>query len=323
MAAMRVSICIGIAMAIWFIFNVNHGYYIPMTVMIIYAPFKFDLISARLKSRLLGVFLGVLYGVLLLQLLKLNENVILIIPLLAVFCLYYLPRNYMFAAMIITMAVVVMFGLTGQQGQSPFSYGIARVNDTLIASVICMFCELIFVTQNYIQGGVFYRLGQIIKAQRYSFKEFLNHIDDANNDQPKDKLSCLEIDAVKQSVLRNSQKLIGVNAELGEVSVEAINTISVQIKLIKYLAHTEKAFMRKFKSEYSAVFDDIYHSFEDIDYYAKIKEPLNAILAKVGYKNDCSLESILATALGKISDQLEVLYNVKYELINAESKASH
>ena len=103
-----IAATIGLFISQWF--KVDHGYWIPFSVMIIIQPY-FGATFKRAMDRIAGTLLGGVAGSLLLYLpagLHFNE---LILFLTFILMVYYLRKNYAVAAFIITLNLVLLFNI--------------------------------------------------------------------------------------------------------------------------------------------------------------------------------------------------------------------
>jgi uncharacterized membrane protein YccC len=108
--ALRAAIATTLALLVYQVFHINHGYWLPFSVMIVKQPY----ISATYKralQRVAGTITGGLLGSLLLSLptgLHVKEVMLFIT---FIFMVYYLRKNYGIAAFFITLNLVLLFNL--------------------------------------------------------------------------------------------------------------------------------------------------------------------------------------------------------------------
>lgn len=108
--ALRLALGMGIGVAVYKYFNVPHGYWIAMTVMIIMQP-EFGATFKKAFQRMKGTILGVMVGSLLFLLHLPLLLAILIVTVCSFLMTWYLLRNYAVAAFFITMMVIALFHL--------------------------------------------------------------------------------------------------------------------------------------------------------------------------------------------------------------------
>jgi hypothetical protein len=108
--ALRSAIAATAALFIYKWFNIDHGYWLPFTVMIVIQPY-FGATFTRAFERVGGTLLGGLAGSLLLHLptgLHIKEGILFLTFILMV---YYIRKRYAIAAFIITLNLVLLFNL--------------------------------------------------------------------------------------------------------------------------------------------------------------------------------------------------------------------
>ncbi len=108
--ALRSAIAATVALFIYKWFHIDHGYWLPFSVMIIIQPY-FGATFKKAIDRVVGTLLGGLAGGLLLHLptgLHLKEVIIFITFILMV---YYIRKRYAVAAFIITLNLVLLFNI--------------------------------------------------------------------------------------------------------------------------------------------------------------------------------------------------------------------
>jgi uncharacterized membrane protein YccC len=123
--AMRSAIAAALALFVYKWYNIDHGYWLPFTVMIVIQPY-FGATLKRALDRMAGTLLGGLAGSLLLYLpvgLHLKELILFVTFVLMV---YYLRKNYAIAAFVITLNLVLLFNI-----ESAFN------NMVMVTRVVC------------------------------------------------------------------------------------------------------------------------------------------------------------------------------------------
>lgn len=108
--ALRSAIAVTFALLIAQLFKIDHGYWLPFSVMIIMQPY-FGATFKRAIQRVAGTLLGGIAGSLLLHLpagLHLKEVILFATFVLMV---YYLRKQYAIAAFVITLNLVLLFNL--------------------------------------------------------------------------------------------------------------------------------------------------------------------------------------------------------------------
>lgn len=108
--ALRAAVAATVGMFIYKWFDIDHGYWLPFSVMIILQPY-FGATFKKAMQRIAGTLAGGLLGGLLLRVhtgMYIRE---ILLCLSFIFMIYYLRRNYAIAAFIITLNLVLLFNL--------------------------------------------------------------------------------------------------------------------------------------------------------------------------------------------------------------------
>ncbi len=108
--ALRSAIAATIALFISKWFHIDHGYWIPFSLMIVIQPY-FGATFKKAIDRVVGTVLGGLAGSLLLQLpagLHIQEGILFVTFVLMI---YYVRKNYSVAAFFVTLNLVLLFNL--------------------------------------------------------------------------------------------------------------------------------------------------------------------------------------------------------------------
>lgn len=108
--ALRSAIAASVALFLFKWFHIDHGYWMPFSVMIIIQPF-FAATFKRAMDRVVGTLLGGIAGGLLLHVpagLHFKE---LVLFLTFIFMVYYVRKKYSIAAFVITLNLVLLFNL--------------------------------------------------------------------------------------------------------------------------------------------------------------------------------------------------------------------
>lgn len=142
------SFCIAIAITIGtcidFAFNLGHGYWIPMTIALMFAYPSQGAIVQRAYDRIIGTFIGVFFGYLFVATLLYSDyRWAYILPLIWFFMFYvnWISNNYCLTVIIITMYVPILFSITSVD---PFGIGptmFKRLACTAFGVLIALICE--------------------------------------------------------------------------------------------------------------------------------------------------------------------------------------
>ncbi len=110
--ALRSAIAASAGMFVYKWLNIDHGYWVPFSVMIVIQPY-FGATFKKAIDRVIGTLLGGIAGSLLLHV-PANLHVKEIILFLTfVFMVYFIRKNYAIAAFVITLNLVLLFNIEG------------------------------------------------------------------------------------------------------------------------------------------------------------------------------------------------------------------
>ncbi|PZF73515.1 hypothetical protein DN068_07255 [Taibaiella soli] len=111
--ALRTALAATLAMFIFKWFNIDHGYWLPFTVIIIIQPY-FGATFTKAIDRTLGTVLGGIAGGLLLRLPTALHVKEIFMFICAVLMVYYLRKKYSVAAFFITVSLVLLFAVESE-----------------------------------------------------------------------------------------------------------------------------------------------------------------------------------------------------------------
>ncbi|MCP4177806.1 MAG: hypothetical protein GY756_08575 [bacterium] len=144
------AICVATAFTIGIIidFSLNqpHGYWIPMTISLMFLLPKRGSIIRRTRSRVMGTFLGLLFGFLYTETLMYSDyRWIYLLPVIWFFMWYFysMTNNYTIFVMLLSMFIPIIFDLFAS------SKGYYMLNDTLalrfiftiVGVAVALLCE--------------------------------------------------------------------------------------------------------------------------------------------------------------------------------------
>lgn len=129
--AIRLASALTLGYVIIQIFNINHGYWILLTILFVCQP-NFSATQSKFIDRTIGTLLGLFIGVPLLTIFPSQESQLLFIVLSGVAFFAFRLNNYRFATFYITLLVLFCFNQLGEG----YAVVIPRLIDTLIGSVI-------------------------------------------------------------------------------------------------------------------------------------------------------------------------------------------
>ncbi|WP_119344087.1 FUSC family protein [Facilibium subflavum] len=264
----RITFALSLAIALWFMLDLERGYWIAMTLMIIYMPFEPGLVNNRIKYRLAGTIIGLLLGLLLVSLLRVHMGVIIILPVIIILAMYYAIVHYFYASIFITMGVMLLFSTLPTAGMSAPLFMLARFLDTLIACAICFIAEYLFRPKSLIFHTIHEALMDIFHAYKGHYQLILSAFE-------KGSYACVSVDqamkfneglmTLKQNVELNKSKLpahkqVKLDACLQPVFQLRIDFASIQYLLMK---HPEQA--KRFYQQHEGSLKVIQQQFSTVD----------------------------------------------------------
>lgn len=141
--ALRMALTLAIAVAIYQLFPqiVQHGYWIPLTIVLVLKP-EFSETFSRGLARSLGTILGIVLTTLLVTLLKPDVYVLLGLDVLVAFLAFSLQNvNYALFSCFITAEVVLLLAFVDPQ---PVQITLVRFVDTVIGGVLAMLAYMLW-----------------------------------------------------------------------------------------------------------------------------------------------------------------------------------
>ncbi|WP_440617656.1 FUSC family protein [Cysteiniphilum sp. 6C5] len=258
--AVRISVMLTVAVAIWLIYDIERGYWIAMTLMIIYMPFEPGLVNNRIKMRLIGTIVGLLFGFILVEIIMAHVTWIVFLPLLALFVLYFSMINYTYSAMFVTIAVMLLYSVMYTKGMSPATFMLARLMDTFAACAICFVAEVFFRPRKMIAHAILKDLEDILEAyakhftlmyQSFSEQQFRNISVEYATNFNNSLLS------LKQAAELNKAKLKHNQQQIMDACLEPVFKMRVHLISLHYLAEYNEREMSGFIAQNEAVFETI------------------------------------------------------------------
>lgn len=141
--SLRLTIALFTGFIAAIIFNIGHGYWILLTLLVIMKP-AYSLSKKRNQDRLLGTVIGVLIGLTILQVTTNHAVLLIIIVLLMIASYTFIRTNYLVSVVLMTPYVLIFFYFL-----QPKLFGELlkdRVIDTIIGSVIAFGASFLFPT---------------------------------------------------------------------------------------------------------------------------------------------------------------------------------
>jgi len=142
--AVCASVAFLIAVSVNYIFMIPHGYWIPMTVAVMFALPGQGVIVQRSVDRIFGTVLGLLFSFFYLSLLAYADYrwtyLLPFIFFLMYYC-YYISNNYGIMAILMTMFVPILMAMTSEESMPLLPTLMARLCNTTIGIIIALLCE--------------------------------------------------------------------------------------------------------------------------------------------------------------------------------------
>ncbi|MDB5226314.1 MAG: hypothetical protein JWN78_507, partial [Bacteroidota bacterium] len=132
--ALRVAIALSVGTFIFIYFHINHGYWIPLTILIVIQPYYGATLKKGLE-RVIGTVAGIVAGGVI-SLFTLPHIVLVFLLIIVSFLLVYnIRNNYKVGVFYLTLMMVVMLHLTAQASWSLIAW---RVLSTCIGAVLAV-----------------------------------------------------------------------------------------------------------------------------------------------------------------------------------------
>ncbi len=310
--AVRISLMLSAAVTLWLVADIERGYWIAMTLMIIYMPFEPGLVNNRIKMRLLGTLAGLLFGFLLIELMRAHQLWLATIPLLILFALYFSIVHYMYATVFITIGVMVMFSMLDTGGMSPVTFMLARFIDTFIACVLCFIAEVFFRPKKMIAHAIIKDLEDILTA-------YAKHFDIMYNAFMNQKFYQISIEestkfnnsllSLKKSVELNKKKLSKAKQLLMEICLDLVFNMRMHLISVHYLAETYQETMQSFMQGKHEMVLFIVNDLKNII----ARTPMQAVHAKEVGKEHAIADAVDA----QIEQNLQQFHELAYQAQSA------
>lgn len=166
-SASALALCTALGYSIHWFYDVNHWYWVPMTIAIVMKP-ELGSIFVRAVQRTAGTAVGVVIGGLLLAIVPVGPIFIFFIAVITFFLPWLAQRNYAMTAFAITPLVLVLIDFL-----SPAHHGLEyaglRLADTLIGcAIVLVFGYLLWPRRHFSE------LNQSMNEARHAIAQYLN-----------------------------------------------------------------------------------------------------------------------------------------------------
>ena len=140
--ALRVSLALLLGFIATLFFNVNHGYWILLTIVVILKP-TYAISKRRNTDRLIGTLIGIVIGLLLLYFIKNDPVLLVLMVLLMTGSFMFFRTNYFMSVLLMTPYLLIVFHFLFPGNLSQMM--MERLIDTGIGSVIAFLASLFLV----------------------------------------------------------------------------------------------------------------------------------------------------------------------------------
>lgn len=311
--ALRVAFGLTLGVFIYKYFNINHGYWIPLTVLIVIQPYY----GATLKKsieRISGTVAGIIVGGLIMLLPIPREVYTILLIVVTFFVAYFLRNNYKVGVFFVTIMMVILMHFSQQGSLQLIGW---RVVATVIGALIAIAAAYAFwpvwekqrfpfLMKQALRQNAGY-MNQVMKyyhgtlAPNESWHKHRRYAEAANNDV----FACVQR---MYEEPEHIQTLVNNNFALVSINIRIVREITSMALLVSESKYTVKENLHGFFKELETVYDWINnafsHSFSNTPYpdFKKTNHQLNTAL----HYEDEYTQSI-KTELEKIVFELEAM----------------
>jgi uncharacterized membrane protein YccC len=138
--ALRVALGLSIGVFVFKFFNINHGYWIPLTMIIVIQPYYG---ATRKKSieRIVGTVAGIVLGGVIMLLPLPHEIFVCLLVVVSFFVAYFLRNNYKIGVFFVTIMMVILMQLSQQGSWNLIGW---RILSTLIGAALAIIAGYVF-----------------------------------------------------------------------------------------------------------------------------------------------------------------------------------
>lgn len=254
--ALRVATGLSIGVFLFMFFNIDHGYWIPLTMIIVIQPYYG---ATRKKSieRIIGTVAGILLGGIIMLLPLPHQVFVGLLVIVSFFVAYFLRNNYKVGVFFVTIMMVILMQLSQQGSWELIGW---RILSTLIGAALAIIAGYMFwpiwekqrfpfLIKNAFQQNKWY-LQQVIKyfnkelSANESWHKHRRSVEAANNDVFACVQRMYEEPEHIQTMVDQNFTIVGVNIRIArEITSVALmaNEIDPKISLKELIYFTEKA----------------------------------------------------------------------------------
>lgn len=138
--ALRVAIGLSLGVFIYKIFNIDHGYWIALTMMIVIQPY-FGATKKKGIERIIGTVTGIVLGGVIMLLPLPHQAFVILLILVSFLVAYYLRNNYKVGVFFTTIMMVILMQLSQQGSWELIGW---RILSTLIGALLALIASYVF-----------------------------------------------------------------------------------------------------------------------------------------------------------------------------------
>ncbi|MBA3681176.1 MAG: FUSC family protein [Bacteroidetes bacterium] len=222
--ALRVAFVLSIGVFVFKFFNIDHGQWIPLTIIIVIQPY-YGATRKKGIERVVGTVLGIIVGGIIMLLPVPHQAFVILLIFVSFFVAYFLRNNYKVGVFFVTIMMVILMQLSQQSSMQLIGW---RVLSTLIGSVLALLAGYIFwpmwekerfptlLSNALLQNKTYLvqTLKYFNKESKYNWYKYRNSAEAANNSL----FACVqrmfeEPESVRESVDLNFA-IVGVNIRI-------------------------------------------------------------------------------------------------------------
>lgn len=138
--ALRVALVLCLGVFLFRFFEMSHGYWIPLTIIIVIQPY-YGATRKKGVERIIGTVLGIVLGGVIMMLPLSHWTFVILLVIVSFFVAYFLRNNYKVGVFFVTVMMVIMMQLSQQASWDLIGW---RVLATLIGAALALLAGYIF-----------------------------------------------------------------------------------------------------------------------------------------------------------------------------------
>lgn len=138
--ALRVSIGLCLAVFLFKFFQIDYGYWIALTMIIVIQPY-YGATRRKGAERILGTLAGVILGGLIMLLPLSHQTFVVLLVIVSFFVAYFLRNNYKIGVFFVTVMMVILMQLTERGSLELIGW---RVTSTLLGAILAVVSGYVF-----------------------------------------------------------------------------------------------------------------------------------------------------------------------------------